>query len=204
NGDYIKDIEVNDLRNRYLLIKDATIQEIRDKTGAEVTVCGKYWPDKSMATEKDPPMYLHIASRVKTQVEAAVGMANKLINQDLGPLVDERRFRKREDFERDEFGRRKWPEEKIPVDIPPIRGFHLRAAVVGQGGANVKYVQAETRTRIQVKGQGSGFEETSTGRESDEPMYMHITGPDQAEVVRARGMIEDLLVSVRAQYEEYK
>lgn len=102
-------------------------------------------------------------------------MVNKLINQDLGPLVDERRFRKKEDFERDEYGRRKWPEEKCPIGLAPLRGFHLRAAVVGPVGAHVKYIQTETKTKVQIKGQGSGYEEPAIGSESDEPMYLHIT-----------------------------
>lgn len=137
-------------------------------------------------------------------MEAAVGMANKLINSELGPLVDERRFRKKEDFERDEFGRRKWPEEKIYIDLPPIRGFHLRASIVGTGGSNVKFVQSETRTRIQIKGQGSGFNELATDKESDEPMHLHVTGPDVAEVHRAKGMLDDLIASIRVKYEEFK
>lgn len=170
----------------------------------EIEVRGKYYPDKSMATERDPPMFLHISSSVKTKMEAAVGMANRLINSELGPLVDERRFRKKDDFERDEFGRRKWPEEKVMIDMAPLRGFHLRASVVGTGGANVKFVQSETRTRIQIKGQGSGFVEVDSGKESDEPMHLHIAGPDAAEVHRAKGMLEDLIASIRVKYEEFK
>lgn len=69
---------------------------------------------------------------------------------------------------------RKWPEEKIPVDLEPIPGFNLRAQVVGHGGAYVKHIQQETRCRVQIKGRGSGFIEHSTGQESDEPMYLHV------------------------------
>jgi len=115
------------------------------------------------------------------------------MKQELPNLVDERRFRRREpeQFERDELGRvssvsqtraqaiinttqRKWPEERIPVDLEPIPGFNLRAQVVGHGGAYVKHIQAETRCRVQIKGRGSGFMESSTGHESDEPMYLHV------------------------------
>lgn len=156
-----------------------------------------------MATEREPAMFLHIASKVKTKMEAAVGIVNRLINSELGPLVDERRFRRGAD-DRDEMGRRKWPEEKIFIGMLPLRGFHLRASVVGTGGSNVKFVQQETRTRIQIKGQGSGFEEVATGKESDEPMYLHVTGPDMAEVHRAKGMLEDLIASVRVKYDEFR
>jgi hypothetical protein len=148
------------------------------------------------------------------------------MRQELPTLVDERRFRRREpeQFERDEFGRvrifrvpfigaplganltlqRKWPEERIPIDMEPVPGFNLRAQVVGHGGAYVKHIQQETRCRVQIKGRGSGFMEHSTGVESDEPMYLHVAGPDPKEVQKAKELCEDLLANVRQQYERFK
>lgn len=38
----------------------------------------------------------------------------------------------------------------------------------------VKYIQQETGTRVQIKGYGSGYIETDTGRESDEPMHINV------------------------------
>jgi hypothetical protein len=35
---------------------------------------------------------------------------------------------------------------------------------------NVKHIQQATRCRVQIKGRGSGFIESSTGRESDEAL----------------------------------
>jgi hypothetical protein len=99
---------------------------------------------------------------------------------------------------------RKWPEERIPIDMEPVPGFNLRAQVVGHGGAYVKHIQQETRCRVQIKGRGSGFMEHSTGAESDEPMYLHVAGPDPKEVQRAKELCEDLLANVRQQYERFK
>ncbi|KAL1968836.1 hypothetical protein VTN77DRAFT_1197 [Rasamsonia byssochlamydoides] len=62
DGDYIKDIEVNDLRNRYLLTKGSTQKMIKEETGADVTTRGSYYPDKSLATPSNPPLYLHVTS----------------------------------------------------------------------------------------------------------------------------------------------
>ena len=70
--------------------------------------------------------------------------------------------------------KRKWPEERIPIDLEPLSGFNLRAQVVGHGGAYVKHIQQETRCRVQIKGRGSGFMEQGTGQESDEAMYLHV------------------------------
>ncbi|KAL8711592.1 MAG: hypothetical protein Q9220_004002 [cf. Caloplaca sp. 1 TL-2023] len=206
DGDYIKDIEVNDLRNRYTLTKGSTQKMIKEDTGADVTTRGEYYPDKSMATAANPPLYLHITSTSKEGLEQAVVRIDELMKQELPNLVDERRFRRREpeQVERDEFGRRKWPEERIPIDLEPIPGFNLRAQVVGHGGAYVKHIQQETRCRVQIKGRNSGFNEYGTGRESDEPMYLHVAGPDPKEVQRARELCEDLLGNVKEQYERFK
>ncbi|KAF2490925.1 hypothetical protein BU16DRAFT_516891, partial [Lophium mytilinum] len=150
DGDYIKDIEVNDLRNRYTLTKGATQKMIADETGADVTTRGSYYPNKSMATAANPPLYLHVTSTTKEGLEKAVAKIEEMMNQELPNLVDERRFRRREpeQFERDELGRRKWPEERIPIDLEPIPGFNLRAQVVGHGGTYVKHIQQETRCRV--------------------------------------------------------
>ncbi|KAI0612824.1 Aconitate hydratase mitochondrial [Pyrenophora tritici-repentis] len=195
DGDFIKDIEINDLRNRYTLTKGATQKRIKDETGADVTTRGEYYPDKNMATATNPPLYLRITSTSKEGLDKAVEMIEEMMKEDLPNLVDERRFRRRdpENFERDEFGRRKWPEEKISVNLEPINGFNLRAQVVGRGGDNVKYIQQETGCKVQIKGRGSGFMEPNSGSESDEPMYLHIAGPRPEGVAYAKKLCEELL-----------
>ena len=100
--------------------------------------------------------------------------------------------------------RKKWPEEKLPIGLESMRNFNVRAKVVGPGvstscplpfinplcsslflaykqsvymiaqGMFVKYIQAETGTRVQIKGLGSGFIENDTGREAEEPMHVFI------------------------------
>ncbi|KAI0602237.1 hypothetical protein F4775DRAFT_536181 [Biscogniauxia sp. FL1348] len=206
DGDYIKDIEVNDLRNRYLLTKGSTQKMIKDETGADVTTRGNYYPDKSMASPSKPPLYLHVTSTSKAGLEAAVQKIEELMKQELPNLVDERRFRRRdqEHVERDELGRRKWPEAKIPINLEPIQGFNLRAQVVGHGGSYVKHIQQETGCRVQIKGRGSGYLEASTNRESDDDMYLHVAGPDPKMVDKAKELCEDLLANVKEQYEEFK
>ncbi|KAI8963385.1 hypothetical protein F5Y11DRAFT_319650 [Daldinia sp. FL1419] len=206
DGDYIKDIEVNDLRNRYLLTKSSTQKMIKEETGADVTTRGNYYPDKSMATPSNPPLFLHITSTSKAGLESAVAKIEELMKQELPNLVDERRFRRREQeqVERDEFGRRKWPEAKIPIGLEEIRGFNLRAQIVGHGGSYVKHIQQETGCRVQIKGRGSGYLEASTNRESDDDMYLHVAGPDPKMVDKAKELCEDLIGNVKEQYEEFK
>lgn len=207
DGDFIRDIEINDLRNRYTLTKGSVQKKIKDDTGADVTTRGEYYPDKSLATAASPPLYLRVTSTSEEGLESAIKAIQTLMEQDLPNLVDERRFRRNrepEQVERDEYGRRKWPEEKIPVDLEPINGFNLRAQVVGRGGDNVKYIQSDTGCKVQIKGRGSGFIEANGAGESDEPMYLHIAGPKPEGVAKAKGLCEELLERVKSDYQQFK
>lgn len=64
----------------------------------------------------------------------------------------------------------------------------------------MKYIQQETGTRVQIKGIGSGFIDQETGRESDEPLYIHITSPEEGQVARAKVLTDDLLQVVRSEH----
>ncbi|KAH7910052.1 hypothetical protein BJ138DRAFT_1173370 [Hygrophoropsis aurantiaca] len=192
DGEFTHDIDINDVRNRYMLTKGSTQTEINEETGASVSTKGVWYPDRSKATEKDPPLYLHISASSKEMLQKAIDKVNDLLAIDLGSLVEDKKDRLRE--------KRKWPEEKMPVLIESIRNFNVRAKVVGPSGMFVKYIQQETGTRVQIKGLGSGFVDQETGRESDEPMHIHITGPDEGQVARAKVLTEDLLEVVRAEH----
>ncbi|KAM0749289.1 hypothetical protein T439DRAFT_327019 [Meredithblackwellia eburnea MCA 4105] len=196
--EFVKDIDINDIRNRYLLTKGPTQQQILADTGASVTTKGVWYPDRTMATDKDPPLYLHITAETKEKLEAGITAVQALIDQELGPLIDQRRFQDR-DQPRE---RRKWPEEKLPIELENLRNFNVRAKVVGPGGLFVKFIQQETQTRVQIKGTGSGFIETDTGRESEDAMHVHVTGPDQVMVDKATSLARDLLVVVKEEYEK--
>nr|VWO95962.1 Uncharacterized protein [Ganoderma boninense] len=196
DGDFTHDIDINDVRNRYLLTKGSTQQQVHDETGASISTKGVWYPDRSKANEKDPPLYLHISATTNEILQNAIDKVNDLIKMDMGSLVEDKSSRMRE--------RRKWPEEKIPVGIETIRNFNVRAKVVGPSGMFVKYIQQETGTRVQIKGLGSGFVDQETGHEHDEPMYIHVTGPDEQQVQRAKALTEDLLVVVREEHEKVK
>ncbi|KIY44950.1 hypothetical protein FISHEDRAFT_50240 [Fistulina hepatica ATCC 64428] len=192
DGEFTRDIDINDVRNRYMLTKGTTQAQINEETGASVSTKGIWHPDRSKATERDPPLYLHVTANTEEQLQKAIDKINEYISIDLGSLVEDKKDRLRE--------KRKWPEEKLPVGLESLRNFNIRAKVVGPGGCYVKYIQQETGTRVQIKGIGSGFLDQETQRESDEPLYIHITGPEQGQVDRARVLTEDLLLVVRSEH----
>lgn len=56
-----------------------------------MTTKGVWHPDKSKATEKDPPLYLHISASTQEMIDAAEAKINELIAIDMGSLVEDRR-----------------------------------------------------------------------------------------------------------------
>ncbi|KAF5341841.1 hypothetical protein D9611_001969 [Ephemerocybe angulata] len=188
--EFTQDIDINDVRNRYLLTKGSTQEQIHDETGASVGTRGVWYPDRTKATAKDPPLYIHISAKSEDILKMAVDKVNELIALDMGSLVEKEKGRER----------RKWPEEKLPIELDSIRNFNVRAKVVGPSGSFVKYIQSETSTRVQIKGAGSGFIDQETGQEEPVPMYIHITGPEDGQVARAKVLTEDLLLVVRQEH----
>lgn len=57
---------------------------------------GVWYPDRSKATEKDPPLYLHIAATTPEILQQAIDRVNELIAVDLGSLVEDKKDRLRE------------------------------------------------------------------------------------------------------------
>jgi negative regulator of replication initiation len=55
-----------------------------------------WYPDRSKATEKDPPLYLHIAATTQDILEKAIDKVNELIALDMGSLVEDKKDRLRE------------------------------------------------------------------------------------------------------------
>ncbi|KAG6896354.1 hypothetical protein C0992_008816 [Termitomyces sp. T32_za158] len=185
DAEFTHDIDINDVRNRYLLTKGSTQEQIHEETGASVSTKGVWYPDRSKATEKDPPLYIRISAHTKESLQQAIDKINELISIDMGSLVENKTDRQR----------RKWPEEKLPVGLESIRNFNVRAKVVGPSGSFVKYIQAETSTRVQIKGIGSGFVDQETGQEEPVPF-----GPEDGQVARAKVLTEDLLLVVRQEH----
>ena len=95
-GAYFKDIDINDIRSRYLLTKSSTQDQIHEETGATVATKGVWYPDRSKATEKDPPLYLHVTANTQDNLNKALDKINELMNMDIGPLVEDKKDMRRE------------------------------------------------------------------------------------------------------------
>lgn len=164
-GDFVKDIEINDLRNRYVLTKSGSQKQvsgparpklgwmflftiysplplqIQDETGASIETRGVWVPDRTRMPPGEMPLYLHIVAKSQIILDAAVAEVNKLIDQELGPLIEERTLIARARATGAPLPptvapptvRPKWPEEKLFINIESMRNFNVRAKVVGPG-----------------------------------------------------------------------
>jgi len=121
DGEFTQDIDINDVRNRYMLTKGSTQQQVRrhtlslrriylsqtfvsifcqihDETGASVSTKGIWYPDRARATERDPPLYLHISANTKEILQTAIDKVNELIAVDMGSLVEDKGKREKVAF----------------------------------------------------------------------------------------------------------
>ena len=57
---------------------------------------GVWYPDRTKANERDPPLYLHISATSPEMLEKAITKVNDLINMDMGSLVEDKKDRMRE------------------------------------------------------------------------------------------------------------
>uniref|UniRef100_A0A060T7J7 ARAD1C22374p n=1 Tax=Blastobotrys adeninivorans TaxID=409370 RepID=A0A060T7J7_BLAAD len=197
-------IEINDLRNKYLVTKTETQTKIKEDTGTVVTTKGRYFPDKSMSSDRDPPLHLLLQAPSEEALQKAVDQVNELLATDLGSLVDERRFRKPFAENGENGGGRSidYPEkivERVELYAPNLTPLQVRGLVLGPGAENVKHIEAETGCSVRLKGRGSSFVDRATGEEEDVPMYLGITGRDPLAVEKAKELSIDLVESIKEQ-----
>ena len=114
--------------------------QIYSETSASVTTKGVWYPDKTKATDKDPPLYLHISATTQEILDKAIQRINDLIAMDLGPLVEDRR----KDFNR---------ERVCTVFIPP-RPLLLTNTMVAQMARGEDSDQPGIAAQFQCSSQG--------------------------------------------------
>ncbi|KAI8813122.1 hypothetical protein BJ742DRAFT_522320 [Cladochytrium replicatum] len=167
-GSYSKNIEINDVKNRYVVTKES--KNIKEATGAEVITRGKYYPDKNLATERDPPLYLHVSASTQDSLNNAVAMIEDLIEKAQLPVPETRPPPPTGPPQRPQL-----PQAKIYVGVEADRMYNVRAKIVGPRGEYVKHIQATSGAKVvQLKGRGSGFIDHATGQEADDNLYIHL------------------------------
>ncbi|KXS11628.1 hypothetical protein M427DRAFT_138075 [Gonapodya prolifera JEL478] len=200
DGEFTRDIDINDLKNRYVLTKSESQKVVKDYSGADIVTRGRYYPDRKLA-DKEPPLFLHITATTQEALDKAVEKVQELIDAGFGPAQTDGLSGGYGDYSRG--NRRDMFQDKVYVEIDD-KMFSTRAKVVGPGGQYVKHIQNETSTRVQLKGRGSGYIEVSTQKEADDDLHVHISGPSAEAVHKAKLLVQDLVDTVKEEYQKWK
>ncbi|KAJ1670402.1 hypothetical protein EV182_008232, partial [Spiromyces aspiralis] len=100
-------------------------------------------------------------------------------------------------------GRRTF-QETVFVGVESERGFNVRAKIIGTGGENMKFIQYATGVHVKVRGGPPPHHDGGFAPESSEPMSLFISGNNEEAVKKAKEYCEDLVTTVREDYEEFK
>jgi len=189
---------------------------------------GKYYPDRTMANAREPPMFLHISSNSKSALDKAAKLIDEIIQRgaaiiDRGGLTEggmarlPTRGEAKGLLEEFDVTAGYNPANRLltnsieakvfmpsEINANDYGSFKVRAKVVGPQGSFVKHIQSETNTRVVIRGRGSGYLEVATGQEADEALHVSISGATQENVDKAKQFLADLMETVVTEYREWK
>lgn len=61
----------------------------------------------------------------------------------------------------------------LPVNIG-LNPTDIQARLIGESGMNLRYIQDETGVAISIRGIGSGYHESGTGQEAQDPLHFYL------------------------------
>jgi len=201
-GKFCKNIEINDVKNKYMLTKASLLDKLQEETKAEIITRGKYYSNKALATPKDPPLYLHVAAETQEILDNAVKKIQEIIDSKPPVIVHTDTTTSAYHKPAGQASKR-FHTAKIFIGIDD-RSFNIKPKLIGIQGANVKHIHRETGARLQLRGKGSGFIEQTSGTEAFEPMFFHISSLTEEGLEKAKQLVDDLIKTVKAEYEKFK
>ncbi|KAJ2001011.1 aconitate hydratase [Coemansia thaxteri] len=211
------DVDINHSENRQTLSKSATHVVIMEATGVEIATRGRHYANSAEATSADPALHLHVEAPSQDMLTKAIDMieAMKTEEQHARSMVP------RNGSDAADIGDNAYPEQlsgrqssagggaqrlqdKVYIEVETVRGFNVRAKVIGTGGENMKYIQNTTGARVQVRGNGSGCSDGEPGSDPYEPMHLFITASSEHALNQAKDYCKSLVETIHAQYHEFK
>ncbi|ELR19073.1 KH domain containing protein [Acanthamoeba castellanii str. Neff] len=192
----IAEVEINNCPPavRYLLTKGVTHQEIQQQTGATVISRGRFRPpheaDLPVTSPADRPLYLHVSAATQQEVDNAVSKINTLMKGEISPFRSSREEQTAKVF--------------VGIDLAEARrmNFNYVGKIIGPKGAYVKHIEAQSRARVQLKGRRS--DNPAEQPEDEEEMHLLIIASNKQALESAKKLSEDLLDTVREDFEEHK
>ncbi|KAJ2579943.1 hypothetical protein GGH95_002847, partial [Coemansia sp. RSA 1836] len=174
-AEFTADVDINDSDNRQMLAKSSTHISIAEATGVEVATRGRHYADASEASSADPALHLHLEATSQDMLDRAIEMIEVMKGD--GPAIahshsllyadgvdganyahsDQQLSGRQSSAD----GGQQRLQDKVYVEVESVRGFNVRAKLIGTGGENMKYIQNTTGARVQVRGNGSGCDDNA-------------------------------------------
>lgn len=82
---FVERLDINDTRHRYYLTKEATQEAIEIEFDVKLKTKGKYYPNRALATEKDPPLQVEIYGTDEATVKEALAKLKEMAEK--GPTL---------------------------------------------------------------------------------------------------------------------
>lgn len=92
----------------------------------------------------------------------------------------------------------------IGFDPTPALTSFVRGKLLGPQGSYLKHIQDATRTKVQLRGKGSGYIEVvpKSPDTAIEPMYLYVqSAKDNADLEEAERLCQDLISTVKSDYD---
>ncbi|XP_067275271.1 KH homology domain-containing protein 4-like [Pseudorasbora parva] len=224
----VAEVDINDvpIDCRNLLTKGKTQEEIAQFSGAAVSTKGLFMSDTDRCSSAGVarPLYLHVQGRCQEDVNKAVARIKQIISEavlrssGLMPAVPV--YRQPITAAATQPATRAASVIPGHKPAPPHSGsfvhtklfvgldqsqpsFNVNERVEGPSGSYLQHIQSETGARVFLRGQGSGYIEQASRRESFEPLYLYISHPTAEGLEAAKRLCDNLLDTVRSDHTRY-
>lgn len=195
-------VDINQAVNRQHLAKTSTHSMVMEATGAEITTRGRYFENADDATADNPSLHLYIEATSQETVDQAVQMLERMKNSQVDTPSGGEAITPKTASESGGGRYSQQPQrinDKVMVEVNSERGFNVRAKLIGVGGENMKYIQHTTGAKVQVRGNGPGYQ-----TDPYEPMHLFITAYNETSLAQAKEYCQNLVETIYAQYYEFK
>ncbi|XP_036365864.1 KH homology domain-containing protein 4 isoform X3 [Octopus sinensis] len=225
-------VVINDVPThcRNMLTKGTAQEEISKLSGASVSTRGRYMsPEdkiKFAGQAKEKPLYLCVQGPTQETVDNAVSRINEIIANGLRPKGS--RFSPivrppsnlppgvrpppinqppptMMSFQPQHHQSLTFVQEKLFIGLehaPPT--FDVKTKILGPAGCFLQHIQNETGAKVTLRGKGSNFIESTSGREAFEPMHIHLQHANIMGLQQAKQLAENLIQTVQQDYAQFQ